>query len=477
MHRHAKYLVALSALVVLVAVPAQSAVAATRISLWVSSSGTNAGNCHTKTTPCATVTYALTQAPSTGTNINLLTNVADEVNINKDNITIQSSPTTSHFSIRPTTDTLTAQTPEGANVAPIVYVGPSRTGIALKNIAIDGSGRPPAGGCDAGKGHTGLYVRSAQVFLTTTDVVGVTQGPGLTGCQNGGAIYVRTDTNQASNVKITGGVVNTYDKNGITCNSVGTTCVISKTVVTGRGAVGIGDAAQNGIQFGFGATGSVTSVAVTGNNYTPDGEGTGILLYNAGTGVSIKSSNISGNNVGIYALWDGSAPAGQTTANLVLASNKVHDAATAVNGVGDGIDVDSLSNATVSGNKVWGNSAVGIGAYGLHNSAIKSNAADDNAGTATGNGDGIFVGSYAGAGNPTSVGNNVALNKANANAQDGIHATADAANNVFYANTMNNDSAFEAHDESTGSGTAGTNNTWTSDHCVGGTSSPIGLCH
>src|SRR3954463_10587978 len=147
--------IALSTLSVFFAIPMQSAGAATtRVNLWVSNGGNDTTNCRTKSNPCATVTYALTQAPTSGTNINLLTDIDDEVRVTKDNVTIQSSPSTSHFAIRPTTDTLLATTPAGATVKPIVVVGQSRSAVKLVNISIDGASRPSAGGCDSGAGHT-----------------------------------------------------------------------------------------------------------------------------------------------------------------------------------------------------------------------------------------------------------------------------------------------------------------------------------
>jgi hypothetical protein len=472
--RRTGYLVALTALLVMVAVPFQSAGAATNTSLWVKSTGNNVSNCRTKSIPCKTITYALTQAAVTGTTtINLLSNVDDEVDINKSNITVQSSPSTSTFAIKPTTDTLTKPTPAPGSVSvePIVYVGPTMTAVLIKNVTIDGSVRPPTLACVPGKGHTGLYVRGASVKLANANVTNISQGPSLTGCQNGGAIYVRTGAGELSNVSITGGTVSNYDKNGITCNSVGTTCTITNTTVVGRGAVGSGDAAQNGIQYGFGAVGTASGVTVRDHNYTPgvSASAAGILLYDAGNGVAIKNSNVYGNNVNIYAVNDGGFGAGQETKNLVLTGNKVHDAAADVNGTADGIFLDSISTANAANNKVYGNSEVGIGGYALAGSTIKGNTVNNNL-AADPNGEGI---SLAGG----STGNTVSANQSNLNTGDGIHAEAGVTGNTFIGNTMNGNGGFEAHDESTGGGTSGTGNTWTTNHCSSGNDSPNGLCH
>jgi parallel beta-helix repeat protein len=464
-----------STLAVFFAIPMQSAGAATRVSLWVSNSGNDTTNCRTKSNPCATVTYALTQAPTTGTNINLLSDITESFQVTKDNVTVQSSPSTSHRAIRPNTATAAFGTPTTGTVRPIVYVGPSRSGIKLVNVSVDGADVPTAGGCEGGAGHTGVYVRSAQATLSRTDVVNVSQGPGLTGCQQGLAVYVRTDPSDASNVTITQGSVSNYDKNGITCNDSGTTCNITKTVVTGRGALPFGDAAQNGIQFGRGAKGVINGAIVSGHNYTPDGEGTGILLYDAGSGILVKNADLHDNNVNLYAINDGLSTG--DTSSLTLTGNKVHDAALSADGnVGDGIVLDSINNATLSSNKAYGNPITGISGYGSVNNVIKGNQAGTAVTGGSANGDGILIAGD-GSVNATSTGNFIASNKSSGNTGDGIHADAGTSSNVFGGNTMDANGGYEAHDESTGSGTAGTANTWNSNHCISGNDSPSGLCH
>jgi parallel beta-helix repeat protein len=461
------YALALTTLFVLVAAPIQTAGAATRVSLWVDQAGTDAGNnCRVKTNPCETITRALAVAPTTGTNINLLSDVDDEVNVTKDNVTIQSSPTTSHFDIRPTTDTLTTTTPAGAAVAPIVTVGTGRTGIKLTNVTIDGSTRPAAAGCSSGLGHTGLYVKGAQVTLTKTSVSHITQGLGLEGCQNGSA--VRADA--GSNFSINGGAISDYDKNGFTCNGADTTCVVNKTVITGRGPVGVGKAAQNGIQISRGAIAIVAAVKVSGHNYTPNPQATGILIYNAGSGVTIKNSDVFDNDSNIYAYRDGASGPGSQGDALTVTTNKVHSGPSQY-----GIVVDSLSGATVTRNKVWDNSVVGVGLFSVANSTIGSNVVGVGAGGS--NGEGVYVGGD-GTFNAAvpSTGNTVQGNKVNGNDGDGIHADVLTSGNTFQNNYANGNGGFGAHDQSTGAGTAGTANTWTGNRCTGGDDNPNGLC-
>jgi hypothetical protein len=465
--RRGRYAIALSALLVLVLIPfQQSAGAATRVSLWVKVGGTDAGNCKTKTAPCATITYALTQAPSTGTNINMLSDIDDEVTVTKDNVTIQSSPTTSTFKIRPTTDTLSTTTPAGSPVNPIVFVQVGRTGIKLSNVIVDGGGRPTAGSCSPGLGHTGIYMKGGQLNLTKTQVLGVTQGPGLEGCQNGSA--VRVDAN--SNLTVNLGKVAGYDKNGITCNGVGTTCTLTKVEADGSG--GANTAAKNGIQISRGAVATVAGAKVHDHEHSCQCA-SGILIYNAGSGVLVKNSIVTDNDNGIFAYRDGTSGAGTSGDNVTLSAN-------IVSGGLWGVGIDSLTGATVVSNKVSGTANEGIGLYSAVNGTIKTNQSGTDAGGA--NGLGMYVGGLGTVNGATpSSGNQVTGNKLNGNSGDGIEATALSSTNTFGSNTLNLNVGYGAHDESTGANTAGTANAWTGNKCptpgAGGKSSPVGLCN
>ncbi len=72
------------------------------------------------------------------------------------------------------------------------------------------------------------------------------------------------------------------------------------------------------------------------------------------------------------------------------------------------------------------------------------------------------------------TGSRVERNHVLANLGDGIRLTATASGNVVEGNHMRANGEFDAHDLSTGTGTAGTANTWIRNHCE--TDSPDGLC-
>jgi hypothetical protein len=57
---------------------------------------------------------------------------------------------------------------------------------------------------------------------------------------------------------------------------------------------------------------------------------------------------------------------------------------------------------------------------------------------------------------------------------DGIHVDSNSTGNEIITNQLQNNVPFDCQDDSHGTGTSGTANTWQNDH--GMTSSPPGLC-
>jgi len=92
-------------------------------------------------------------------------------------------------------------------------------------------------------------------------------GGNLDGCQSGSAILVQSGGGGTSVVEIENSSIHDYQKNGITANEVGTQVRIEGNVVTGVGPTT--GAAQNGIQIGFGAGGSITRNIVANHIWSP----------------------------------------------------------------------------------------------------------------------------------------------------------------------------------------------------------------
>jgi nitrous oxidase accessory protein NosD len=91
--------------------------------------------------------------------------------------------------------------------------------------------------------------------------------PNLNGCQSGSAILIQSEKGHMSVVDVEESSIHDYQKNGITANEVGTEARIEDNVVTGVGPTA--GAAQNGIQIGFGAEGSISRNSVANHIWSP----------------------------------------------------------------------------------------------------------------------------------------------------------------------------------------------------------------
>src|SRR5207253_4660972 len=120
------------------------------------------------------------------------------------------------------------------------------------------------------------------------------------GCQGALGIFIQSGKGGSglkANVTVDGNTVDNYGKNGITANEAGTFASVTNNIVTGRGATTYGDAAQNGIQFGYGARGATSGNTVANHNYTPpEYVACGILIAGAGGGLSQTKANTFLNN-------------------------------------------------------------------------------------------------------------------------------------------------------------------------------------
>jgi Right handed beta helix region len=89
---------------------------------------------------------------------------------------------------------------------------------------------------------------------------------------------------------ISGNVLHSYQKNGIVVRGAGASAKIEHNTLTGAGPVAY--IAQNGIQFSFGGSGTVTGNTVSGHSYTPVGdEACGMLFYQAGKVTATAKGN------------------------------------------------------------------------------------------------------------------------------------------------------------------------------------------
>ena len=456
--------------------------------LHVATSGTNVdNNCQSSINPCQTISFALTQAVS-GATIKVQAGVYDEqVQITKA-VTIVGAGANQTV-IEPSTLTATDSDSDGGQ--PILYVVDvnGTTGVNLKDLGVNGSAATTylnTDGFACAQDPVGVYYHDASGSMTHDTVTDIEMPVGLFGCQGGLGVYVTTDiTSEASGSVLTmnSDNVNNYDKNGITCDDPDTVCTIKNTTVTGIGSTPL--IAQNGIQV-WAAAATLRSDAITGNTYDgPDASATGALIINPYTLV-VKNNQVTHNDANVYVLQDttsGWVICGSPTVVscpdaafsgtvFMVTGNHVSDATNADaqpvgSGYGDGIDLDSVTEATtLSHNVVDDNSSNGIAFYGASDVAATRNSArnDDN---------GFYFG--LGSVGVTANANTVHNNSVSSSLNDGFLADTTSGGNIISHNSSQLNGNLDAQDLSTGAGTAGTANSWLADSCT--TSDPSGLCH
>jgi nitrous oxidase accessory protein NosD len=113
----------------------------------------------------------------------------------------------------------------------------------------------------------GIFYRNASGGISHVHVQNLKLAPNLDGCQSGSGIFVQSGLGGGSHVEIRDNIIQTYQKNGITANEDGTEVRIEDNIVVGAGSTN--GAAQNGIQIGYGASGTVESNWVSKNIWAP----------------------------------------------------------------------------------------------------------------------------------------------------------------------------------------------------------------
>jgi hypothetical protein len=213
------------------------------------------------------------------------------------------------------------------------------TGVDIYNLTVDGNNNLISGCLPD---LIGIYYRNGSGTASYVNTINQSLIPSLNGCQSGLGIFVQSGNSGTSTVTVANSYVANYQKNGMTANEAGTTATFTTNTVFGVGPTT--GAAQNGIQFGYGAAGSAKFNTVMDNVYTPSDAGSaGILVYDAANITS--SNNVVGNDqYGIVYVEDTAGAADNGTIN----SNHVY--ATHLN---DGIDLCNNTN-TVNSNVVTG---------------------------------------------------------------------------------------------------------------------------
>jgi hypothetical protein len=255
----------------------------------------------------------------------------------------------------------------GSPVAAQIFVASASGSVTVEDLTVDGVGNNIAG-CGAPtlegiyfQGTSGTIIHNAVRNQYQTDIAD------YGGCQNGLAINVESLTSSIS-VTVSDNSVRAYQKNGITATgaatgpgSLGPNVTISGNYIVGLGATALNwtaspPAAENGVQVGFGARGSVSTNTVNDNIWEndnssqPGNAASGILVY-ASPNITVSTNDVGSAQFGISTDDDptyGPADGTQVTGNRI-AGTQIFDA----------IDLCSNSNLAHS-NIVYGSAESAI---------------------------------------------------------------------------------------------------------------------
>jgi hypothetical protein len=236
--------------------------------------------------------------------------------------------------------------------------------VNVNNMTVDGNNNQ-IGGC--APELIGVYYRDASGTVNEVNAINQALSTSLNGCQSGLGIFVQSGTPLTSTVTVKNSYVANYQKNGITGNEVGTTLTSLLNTVFGQGPTT--GAAENGIQFGFGAAGSANSNTVMDDVYSPGGTAAAGILVFASANITVKSNTIGNTQLGIS--FDSDTTYGAADNGTIL-SNKV-----SATHLFDGIDLCSNSN-TVKSNTIIGSDESAIHLDSACGSTGNSNVVTNN---------------------------------------------------------------------------------------------------
>lgn len=271
--------------------------------------------------------------------------------------------------------------------------------------------------------------------------------PALYGCQEGDAVAIgrRSAGTQPGSAEVDHNLIDEYQKNGVQAVNSGTSAEIDHNQITGSSNPAIrGIIASNGVVVFRNAAAVVDHNVIRQNQFTaannpaaPPHISSGIILDEAPSNSSrIDHNQVFSNDYGIEV---------DTESNLEISHNDVsRNTNDAITLCGDTtVGCGPATAIVVRANEVENNGGAGIYLTGADNNLVKGN-------DVTGNGAATF------------------------GSQSGIHLDLNSTGNEVVNNHPSGNTPFDCQDDSHGTGTAGTANTWQNDQ--GETSSPPGIC-
>ena len=272
--------------------------------------------------------------------------------------------------------------------------------------------------------------------------------PALFGCQEGDAVAIGHRISVPGNLcfgtvpgsaRLDHNLIDEYQKNGVQVFNAGTTARVDHNVITGSTAVQA-NIASNGVVVLCHAAATVDHNSISNHHFTGTftvASSGGVILDMAPPATSdVDHNQIFDNDYGVET---------DTQENAEISHNDVYQHTQ------DGLilcgdpsqDCGPATRLVVRSNNVYNNRGSGITLMGADANLIKSNKVQNNG---------------------TELGDTT----------DGLRVDSGSANNQILNNMMAGNVTHDCHDDSAGSGTAGTANTWQNDQ--GQTENRPGLC-
>ncbi|MBL8007390.1 MAG: right-handed parallel beta-helix repeat-containing protein, partial [Ignavibacteria bacterium] len=303
--------------------------------VFTTATGSNS-NPGTPSAPFLTLSYAVSSANPNDTIYIDAGTYAEQVSINK-SLTIYGADSAGPGAavIKAPAVLSTVSNANASDHKPIIYISGTGNTVNISHICIDGDGR-------GGDKFSGIYFYEAGGSIQHSWITRVRDAV-FSGMQSGNAVFAnhQYDINLDHTVIVNDNLIDDYQKTGILINEINTHGIVTNNIVTGQAIQHVNG--QNGIQFGYGAYGTITGNTVTNNQYNGPAtdDASGILLAGAGVdqsntptgntttvgGAGSLANIMSGNEAGL--LTDGGGYGYNSNAGIIynvntFANNYIH---------------------------------------------------------------------------------------------------------------------------------------------------------
>ena len=248
---------------------------ATPVNLYVAPGGTDSGPCTTSTSPCATVSYALTQAGGSGDDILVSGTIDDNVVVNDQAVTIEQNPAGSPAEI------------DGLGKDPVMTVEGNTVLTVNQLILTDGNA--PAGG--------GVFLEGGDAQFNDSTISGNTATNSGGGIGASAGSFNLIDSTVSDNSAPGSGPVGGTG-GGISTSGEGSGTIVRSTI-SGNTAGGVGSGAQGGGVVNVGGGETIINSTISGNSVVGTNGGGGGISDEGGS-VQVLMSTISGNSATGY---------------------------------------------------------------------------------------------------------------------------------------------------------------------------------